>query len=122
MIFCHSSPSGPSFPPAPPTPAGFIACVGHVNSYVNVSSQNNNVWYAFWSEASDSSRATLIVGVNPSRIDTEFLGRDSSGWGFFVNDSILPDPRLTVYVTPDSVIEGSFGVDAGTYYYLKKLN
>ena len=124
-VYSCKSTTGPNFPPAPPTPQGFIACVGHVHSYSDaglLDNSNKNIWYAFWNETPDSTRATLIVGINPNEIDSIFLLRDTSffsEWKFLTWDSTYAWASL--YVTSDSVTEGSFGVDAGTYYYLKKL-
>ena len=122
---CHSSPSGPNLPPVPPTPPGFIACTGHGNSYSDAGALGNNnypLWYAFWQESPDCSQATLIVGIDPNTIDSVYLVRDSIGWGYPSGDTVLWYPRPYVYVTTDSVIEGTHGVDAGTFYYLKKLH
>ncbi len=120
---CHSP---NEFPPVPPTPAGFIACIGHGNSYSDAGALGNNnypLWYAFWHETADSTRATLIVGIAPNNIDTIYLGQDTSQtWHYVENDTIVPYSWAYVYATSDSVIEGTHGVDAGTFYYLKKLN
>jgi len=126
---CHSSTSGPESLPAatprPPTPAGFISCVGHAHAYADANTiPNDTVWYAFWQESPDSSHATLIVGIDPMRIDTLHIYRDSSftGWSAAVNSVNQEYVWISLYVTPDSVIANAFGVDAGVYYYLKKLN
>ncbi len=124
MISCHSSTSGTNLPSPPPTPAGYINCVGHLHHYVNVSAWDYPTWYAFWSEAQDSSSATLIVGINPSEIDSFYLTRDTSSYTGWIdtNSSTYSYGPVQVYVTSDSVIVGSYGIDAGSYYYLKKLN
>jgi len=118
--------TGPNFPPPPPTPAGYIACAGHVNSYcVPIYSDNYPTWYAFWKEAPDSSNAVLLYSTDPSRQDSLFLIHDTSvfsGWKYRYNPPVDTSYSWArVVVTKDSVIEGSFGVDCGSYIYLKKL-
>lgn len=119
---CHNSPSGPNLPPEPPVPQGYINCTGHLHSYAIPGNYDRDVWYAFWNETPDSSRATLIVGIDANETDSVFLAHDSVGWGYLANDTIIHSPRLTVDITADSVIEGSWGIDAGSYFYLKKMN
>ena len=113
---CHSP---NEFPPVPATPAGFTACTGHGNYHFDLTNSNYPLWYAFWREAADSTHATLIVGIDASNIDTIYREQDASRtWRIVENDTIVPNSLVYVYVTPDSVIEGSLANN----YYLKKLN
>jgi hypothetical protein len=124
MASCHSSPSAPNPPSVPSTPAGYINCVGHAHHYVDVAAWDSTTWYAFWYEVPDSSSATLIVGINPSEIDSFYLSRDTSsftGW-IDTNSSTNSFGAVRFSTTSDSVILDQFGIDAGTIFYLKKLN
>ena len=112
-------------PNSPATPAGYIACFGHIHSYcVPMWQRDTSTAYAYWKEAPDSSYAVLLYAIDPAIPDSLFLIHDTSffgGWKYHYSPADTSYSRASVVVTNDSVIEGSFGVDCGSYIYLKKL-
>jgi hypothetical protein len=136
LLSCHSQivttvPDPPKYPD-PPTFENAINLSGHRQKYCTpMYSQDDQIWYAYWSETTDSSHAILRVGISPSDEDSIFLVHTNSNsayasptdwWRYSPNaqDSILI--WQYVLLSRDSVITGSHGTDCGTYYYLRKKN
>ncbi len=125
LISCHSYSTAPLPPPAP---AGAISCTGHAfTTGEAMASEPIATSYAYWSEAKDSSKGTLQVGLVSGFADTVYLSHDTNGWEFTQPDSRVGDTSLVlnISVTNDSVIVGWVypGIFPGSQtYFLKKLD
>ncbi len=137
LAACHN----PGEPGVPNPPPGAISCAGHEH----YEGEAGPVWdaqtqYAFWFEPTDSSWATLQIGVNGTTYhgstpidtlltDTVYLVRNDSGWHLspkdrrYVTDTFPPPFKYVtpVTITSDSITIGLYRLFSWTTYYLRKV-